>query len=155
MYWQRRLTRLEVGIYACVASVAIAVFLEHLLQHMELAERTSMEVTISRVNSRIHLARAYAILKGEHAADAPQQTNPFELSGVTPPNFLGTVDIVELKSVERGSWLFNKATGEVIYLPRLHRGLRTEDPDSAIRFSWALAAGGMHMLVPTPQYAWD
>lgn len=157
MYWQRKLSRLELALYAGLIAVAAAVFFERLLYYMELAERTTMEVTVSQVNSAIHLARAVAMLKGQPAdSQAAASGDPFHLAGMAPRNFLGAIDQPALGSLERGVWLFDRSTGDLIYLPRLSRGLTTNDPDGAIRFRLVPSpSGSVPVLVPTSHYTWS
>lgn len=156
MYWRRRLSRLEVGIYAAVVGLVLAVFLERALYYMELAERTVMEMTVSNVNSALNVRRAYDILAGRAAGDptAPLR-NPFELAGMSPANFHGEVDSPSLADLERGYWVFDRTRRELIYLPRLRRGLTTADPDGAIRFRLESRGNAISMLAPTSEYSWD
>jgi general secretion pathway protein G len=152
VYWHRRLTRLEAAISAALVAVFLAVFLERLLYYLELAERTVMVLTVSNVNSALNVRRAYGMLGGQVMNDRIR--NPFELAGMSPDNFLGEIDSPSLAALERGRWVFDRARRELIYLPRLHRGLETADPDSAIRFKVELRRG-VSMLVATSEYAWN
>jgi len=156
VYWRRRLSRLEAAICAVVVAVVLAVFLERVLYYMELAERTVMEITVSNVNSALNVRRAYDMLSGRAANDptAPLR-NPFELAGMSPANFHGEIDSPSLGSLERGRWVFDRSTRELIYLPRLRRGLTTTDPDGAIHFRLEPRGNGISMLVPTSKYAWN
>lgn len=155
LFWQRKLTRLELALYAAIVAIAVAVFFERLLYYMEIAERTAMEVTVSRVNSAIHLARAYVMLKGEAPGQALPTADPFQLAGISPRNFLGALEKPTLASMDRGVWLFDRSTGEAIYLPRLYRQLTTNDQDQAIRFRlMPPPAGVVPVLVPTSPYTW-
>ena len=156
MYWRRRLTRLEVAIYASVAALVLAVFLERVLYYMELAERTVMELTVSNVNSALTVRRALDMLAGRASNDptAPSR-NPFALAGMSPANFHGEIDSPNLADLERGYWVFDQTRRELIYLPRLRRGLDTADPDGAIRFRLERRANDTSMLVPTSKYAWN
>ena len=131
----------------------MAVFLERVLYYQELAERTVMVLTVNNVNSALNVRRAYGALKGQASNDpAP---NPFGLAGMSPGNFLGELDSPNLAALERGRWVFDRTRRELIYLPRLRRGLETADPDGAIRFRLERRGGEVYMLVPTPEYAWD
>jgi hypothetical protein len=152
VYWRRPLTRLELAIYGALVGVFIAVFIERGLYYLELAERTAMEVTVSRVNSAINLRRAQDMLR-EGRASAPKGENPFEFARVKQANFRGEVLAAELYRLERGSWAFDPLRQEVVYLPRLHRLLEVDDPDGAIRFRIVPERG--FMLVPTSQYRWE
>jgi hypothetical protein len=156
MYWRRPLTRLEMALYAAVVAVVLALFLERLLTYMELAERTVMEITVSRVNSALDVRRAYDMLAARAASDpASLSRNPFELAGMSPGNFHGEMDSPSLADLERGNWVFDRARRELIYLPRLRRGLDTADPDGAIHFKLEPRPDASYRLVPTPKYAWN
>jgi len=81
--------------------------------------------------------------------------NPFELagptSGVARP--LGSQTIADL---ERPSWTYDGERGEIIYLPRLYRGLRTPDPDGALRFRLVPQPAGLgYRLLSASGYEWD
>jgi general secretion pathway protein G len=152
VYWHRRLTRLEAAISATLLAVFLAVFLERVLYYLELAERTVVVLTVSNVNSALNVRRAYDMLGGQAMNDRVR--NPFELAGMSPDNFLGEIDSPSLATLERGQWVFDRTRRELIYLPRLHRGLETADPDGAIRFKLELQRG-VSMLVTTSDYAWN
>jgi len=153
VYWRRRLTRLEAAISAALVAVFLAVFLERTLYYLELAERTVMVLTVNNVNSALNVRRAYGALKGQATDDSLR--NPFGLARMSPANFLGEVDSPNLAALERGQWVFDRTRGELIYLPRLRRGLETADPDGAIRYRLELRGGEVSMLVPTSKYAWN
>ena len=142
--------------YAAVAGVVLAVFLERVLYYMELAERTVMEVTVSNVNSAVNVRRAYGMLAGPSAnASAALPRNPFELAGMSPANFRGDIDSPDLATLERGQWVFDRTRRELIYLPRLRRGLETSDPDGAIRFKLEPRGSSISLLVPASAYTWN
>ena len=156
MHWRRNLTWLEIGIYAAGVGVVLAVFLERALYYMELAERTVMEVTVSNVNSALNVRRAYDMLAGRPTnATNVVPLNPFELAGMSPANFLGETDSPSLADLERGHWVFDRTRRELIYLPRLRRGLATSDPDGAIRFKLEPRGSTISALVPTLKYVWN
>lgn len=115
-----------------------------------------MEVTVSYVNSALNVRRAYDMLSGRAASDpgAPLR-NPFELAGMSPVNFLGDIDSPNLANLERGYWVFDRTRRELIYLPRLRRGLTTADPDGALRFRLESRGNAISMLAPTSKYSWD
>jgi hypothetical protein len=156
LYWRRRLSRLELAVYASVVAVLLAVFLERVLYYMELAERSSMEATVSNVNSALNVMLAYNALNGRPGDDrSVAQHSPFALVTMSPTNFHGEIDAPRLDGLERGYWVFDRSGRELIYLPRLHRGLRTADPEAAIRFRLLLRQGKGYMLVPTSTYEWN
>jgi hypothetical protein len=156
LYWRRRLTRLEIALYATVLAIAATIFLERLLHYMELAERVAMEVTVSRLNSAISIHLAYRYLAGRPIeAAAALKHNPFELASMSPANFHGELDHPALANLERGYWLFDRGAGELVYLPRMRRGLRTNDPDDALRFRLTQRGGSTYVVVLTSQYTWE
>lgn len=156
LYWRRRLSRLEVAIYAAVVAVVLTAFLERLLYYMELAERTSMEVTVRHVNSGLDLRQAYGMLAAQSVSEPVTLTrNPFELAAMSPSNFLGEMDSPSLAELERGNWVFDRAQKELIYLPRLRRGLDTADPNGAIHFKLEARGDNRSRLVPTLRFTWE
>jgi hypothetical protein len=157
MYWRRPLTRLEMALSAAVVAIVLALFLEQLLGYMELAERSNMETTVSYINSGINTGLAYDMLEGRPVSIAARlKRSPFELARMSPANFLGDVNGRDLAGLKKGSWVYDGLSNELIYLPKLHRGLHTEDPNGAVRFRLALANNKSHyVLVPTSAYTWE
>jgi hypothetical protein len=62
MFGRRPLTRLEIGLYVAIAAIVATLLLDQLLDAMEIAERSAMEETVSRVNSALNLRLAYEML---------------------------------------------------------------------------------------------
>ena len=156
MFGRRPLTRLEMGLYAAIVAVAVAIFLDRLLAVMELAERSAMEETVSRVNSALNLRIAYDMLGGRLIhVQAALQRSPFELARVTQPNYRGEVERLDPARTEGGSWIYDRARRELVYLPRLKRGLVTADGSETVRFKLVAGTGTRYMLVPANQYIWD
>ena len=156
-YAGRRLTRLEIGIYSAVGAILFAVFADRALDYMEWAERTAMYTTLSVVASSVNARVAADMLQGSgSAAGRHSGRNPFALAGTTPPFFLGDLGSRELGSLERPAWVFDGQRGEVVYLPRIRRALRTEDPAGALRFRLVPHPSGLgYSLVPTSRYEWQ
>lgn len=156
MYWRRRLTRLEAAIYGILAAILLAAMADRLLYLMELAERTAMETTIIRVNAALNTRLAYELILGKHPdANAWLRGNPFELAEAWPANFLRGADTSDLGSLERGTWSFDQARSELIYLPRLRIRLKVEDPEGALRFRLVRRpTDQMYMLVATSPFTW-
>jgi hypothetical protein len=154
--WHHRLSRLELTICGALVSLILAVFLERALHYMELAERTAVEVTVGNVNSALNVGRALEMLRRQ-APSGPSASlrNPFDFAGMSPPNFHGEFDSPDLAAYERGNWVFDRTKAELIYLPRLTRGLSTKDPDRAIRFRLEAGRQGALELVPTSTYSWN
>jgi hypothetical protein len=157
IYGRRPLTRLEIGLYAVVVGIAVAVFLDRLLATMELAERAAMEETVSRINSSLSLRIAAEMLEGRSSrVQDSLQRNPFELAKLSQANYRGEVERFDPTRIDSGSWVYDQNRHELLYWPRLSRGLTTEDNSGTVRFKLvAGAAGTRYMLVPTYKYAWQ
>ena len=157
IYGRRPLTRLELALYAAIVGIAAVVFVDRLLATMELAERAAMEQTVSRVNSALNLRIAYEMLNGQLInVQAALQRNPFELAKVSQPNYRGEVERFDPARLEGGSWVYDRTSRELVYLPRLKRGLTTANGSEAVRFRLvAGTTGTRYVLVPTYKYTWD
>ena len=155
-YGRRRLTRLEAGMFAAVVAVALAVFADTTLDYMELAERTAVHVTLNLTASAINIRAATAALRGASPpTGAWAGRNPFDITREPPKGYVGELGGADLLSLERPAWVFDRQRAEIVYLPRLRRGLRTRDPLGVLRFRLATQPSGFgYMLVPTHSYDW-
>jgi hypothetical protein len=157
IYWRRRLSRLELALYAAVVGVLIAAFLDRVLTYMELAERTAMEATVNNVNSALAARRALQMLQAHPGEGARAlRANPFELADMRVTNrHPDVVADAPLDGLERGRWVFQRSRNELIYLPQLHRGLQTGEPQSLVRFHLVATANAGYVLVPASPYSWE
>ena len=157
IYGARRLTRLEAALYGGIAAVLIGLLAERLLDAMEIAERTTMQATVARLNAAITTRLAYEVMRGEVGdVQAWTRRNPFDLAHVSPQNFAGAFDAPVPGTLQRGSWAFDVARAELVYSPRLRIGLQTSDPDGFLRFHGVAGANGMsYSLVPATPYRWE
>lgn len=155
MYGRRRLTALEAALYGAIGALLLAWFADRLLAHMELAEKTVVHTTLSSLASAVNARVALEMIDG-HAPPAGRwaSRNPFEIAGTTSAaRPLGTRRVPD---VERASWVFDADRGELVYVPRLYRGLRTQDPDGALRFRLIPQPSGLgYRLVSTSGYEWE
>jgi len=153
VYWRRSLTRLELGLYAALIGVAVALLADRLLDTMEIAERAAMDVTLTRINSAINVQLAADRFGGRlpRIAEALQR-NPFEVAKMSPGNFLGELEEPDLELLERGNWLFDRTRKELVYLPRLRRGLQS--PEAVLRFRLERRGPEAYALVPVRPYLW-
>lgn len=156
MYGRRPLTRLEAALYSIAGAILLALFAERLLAYMEVAEKVAMEATVNTLTAAINARVALEMIQG---APPPRGRwsgrNPFEIagpaSGIARP--LGTQNVA---SLDRPSWTYDAQRGELIYLPRLYRGLRSQDPDGALRFRLVSHPTGLgYKLVSTFGYEWE
>jgi len=155
MYGARPLTRLEAALYGSIAAILIAVLAQQLIEVMEVAERTSMQVTVAQLNAAIATRLAYEVMRGEVGnVQAWTQQNPFELARMKHARFAG--EFQSVADLDRGTWTFDPVRAELIYAPRLRTGLHTADPDGVLRFRGIASPNGMgYALVPTPPFRWD
>lgn len=156
MYGRRRLTRVEVAVYAFIVATLLVVFANYVLEYMEMAEKAAMETTVNNVTAAINLRYASARLAGEPIAIARwTAANPFEVARSFPPNYRGTLGDQDLEQLDRPAWLFDALRGELIYLPRLHSHLG-DGALEGVRFRLQPNASGFgFVLAPTSPYQWD
>ena len=157
MYGRRRLTRIEIAVYAVIVGTLIAVFFSYLTDYMEMAEKTAMETTVKNVTAAINLRYATLVLTGERKRTAQwPRENPFEIARAFPPGYRGLLDGSQDRAdVERPAWLFDALRGELVYLPRLYRHLDGGEVDE-LRFRLeGHPSGTGFVLAPTTVYSWD
>jgi hypothetical protein len=151
MYGRRPLTRLEAALYAALLGIFVAIFAQQMLGTMELAERAAMQATLINTTSAINVRLAQT-LSGRRADPADwSRRNPFELAGMSPPNFAHDAD---LASLESGQWAYDPAQAELIYRPRLRFSLKTSDGQQALRFRLVLGPVG-YSLQPRAPFTWE
>ncbi len=157
IYGHRPLTRFEAAVYAGIVAILLAVFASQLLDYMEIAERSAMQATVSNLNAAINTRLAYDVMRGKvDNVSAWARRNPFELAKVSTSNFTGEVEASTLGALERGRWAYDVSRAELVYLPRLRRGLETSDPDGILRFRAVVNPRGFgYALVPAPGYRWN
>ena len=157
MFGRRPLSRLEMGLYTGIVAILIAVFARQALDYMEIAERATMQATLSNAVAAINFRLSYNILTGGGPQDADWGTrNPFEIARMSPPNFAGDLEPSRIVSLSSGTWAFDTASSELVYLPRLSARLQMESGDGPIRFRLKRQSGAIgYMLVPTIPYRWE
>ena len=156
MYGRRRLTRIEIAVYAAVVGALAVLFFSYLTDYMEMAEKTAMETTLKNVTAAINLRYATLVLTGEGARTAQWPgENPFAIARAFPPNYRGEIGAQPAGNAERPGWVFDVSRGELIYLPRLFRHLDAGQLDQ-LRFRLERHPSGTgYVLVPTTLYSWD
>ena len=151
LYGQRPLTKLERALYAALVGVVITVFASELLDYMELAERAAMEATLMNVVAAINV-RAAGDTLAMAKPEGERTRNPFDLARVAPPNFAGELD-GSLPAA--GSWAYDGASDELVYVPRLHLRLHTANGQPVLRFRLEPDRGPFQRLAPVVRYRWD
>jgi hypothetical protein len=155
MYGRRKLTRVEIAVYAAVIAAAFVVLTRYVLDYMEMAEKTAMEMTVSNVTSALNIYYATHLMTGAQMPSGDwTKKNPFELAHAFPPGYLGELGQRETATVGRPAWLFDAANAELLYLPRLHSHLSSE-VEGELRFRLQRHGSGFGFaLVPTSPYEW-
>lgn len=119
---------LQTGLYVIIAGIAAAILLERLLTYAEAAEKAAMEVTLSQLHSALYARMAFHAMRGEYETlEALTNRSPFLAANVRSPNYLGEFDGVP-PDAKSGSWLYDRARHELVYVPRLTRHLSGELP---------------------------
>jgi hypothetical protein len=156
MYGRRRLTRVELAVYAVVVGTLIVVFSRYMLDYMEMAEKTAMETTVSNVTTAINLRYAALIMAGGRVDAAKWMTgNPFELAHAFPPSYRGDLVGPAAGGIDRPAWFFDSVHRELVYFPRLDRYLRSA-AKGEVRFRLEPHSSGFgFVLAPTPTYEWS
>ena len=157
IYGRRPASKLEAALYGGIAAILIAVFASQLLDYMEIAERSAMQATLGNLVAAINTRLAYEVMRGEigNVSGWPRRS-PFELARASAGNFAGERDTLGPDALVRGTWAFDAVRGELVYQPRLRRGLETSDPEGALRFRAVVDPRGFgYRLVPTSPYRWN
>lgn len=155
MYGRRRLTRVEIAAYAGLIAAALVVFTKFVLDYMEMAERTAMEMTVSNVTSALNIYYATQVMTGAQPASGDwTRRNPFELAHTFPAGYLGELGPRNPAMAQRPAWFFDAANAELLYLPRLHDHLSSA-VEGELRFRLERRGSGFGFaLVPTSPYEW-
>lgn len=156
MYGRRRLTRVEMAIYAVVIATLVVVFADYAVDYMEMAEKMAMETTVTNVTAALNIRYAAAVMTGE-AIDPKRWMagNPFELAKAFPPSYAGEVSGAASAPASRPAWFFDTARKQAVYLPRLHSHLEVADGSEEVRFRLRPHPSGFgFVLVPARSYSW-
>ena len=133
----RQRNYLQSALYAIIAGILAAVLLERLLTYAEVAEKAAMEATLSQLQAGLYTRIAYHAMRGEYGRiEALPRRSPFVSAVMKAANYLGEFDGVP-PDAETGSWLYDRVTNELVYVPNLRRHLLSkgaEEPPRVLRF---------------------
>jgi general secretion pathway protein G len=124
----------------CIVALLFGVALDRLLRYQELGERTAMEQNIAAINVALTMKFAALLASGRPAAiEKEVGANPVDLLARPPENYLGALYAPEPGSIPRGSWYFDRESGDLVYVPSRTRFL-TDPPEApqGLRFRVAL-----------------
>ena len=136
----RGFTLIELVVVICIVALLFGVALDRLLRYQELGERTAMEQNIAVINVALTMKFAALMAAGRGPAiEKEVGANPIDLLARPPLNYLGALYAPEPASVPRGSWYYDRETGDLVYVPSRTRFL-SAPPDAAngLRFRVAL-----------------
>ena len=160
---RRQRNYLQSALYVIIAGILAAVLLERLLTYAELAEKSAMEATLSRLQSSLYARVALLALKGEHEAiDALPRRSPFTTGAMQAGNYRG--EFVGLPAeFEGGTWLYDQVRNELVYVPTLNRHLLSDPSDPSVkhllfRLELKRASAEVYTGVavrPVTAYVWD
>lgn len=135
----------ELAVVIVLAGVLALVLIDRLVIFQEYAEKTAMELTVRNMRSGLRYRVADLMNRDRmREADRILQDNPISWLEAPPPNYLGVLRNPPLDRVAPGSWYFDAAQHELVYLPRHRRFLTPAMPgDYAIRYRvTAIRKGG-------------
>jgi hypothetical protein len=133
----RQRSYLESALYVVIAAALAALLLHRLQQLSEVAEKTAMEATVSRLQSALYVRAAKAVLSGRAAKVERNwaERNPVLLAQADLPNYLGEFEHPDLTTLDSGNWLYDRGRHELVYLVRRANNFSgSTDPVPAIRF---------------------
>jgi prepilin-type N-terminal cleavage/methylation domain-containing protein len=136
----RGFTLIELLIVISIVAILFGVGLERLLRYQEMGERAGVEQNVAAMNTALNMKFAAYVVRGRPAAiENEVGKNPVGLLSRSPQNYLGELYSPEMKSLPRGSWYFDVASRDLVYLPNRRRYLSAGDgPPDALHFRVAL-----------------
>jgi type II secretory pathway pseudopilin PulG len=129
------LSRLELVVAVVLISVFAGVLLQRLAFYQEVVEKVTMEQTVQSMRSGLQMQIAALLLKGKaREIGHLSGRNPVSFLANPPAGYVGEIEDPEaVKAMAKGSWYFDKARRELVYL--VDRDTRfTPGPDG---ISWA------------------
>lgn len=120
----RGFSLLELVVVIGVVAVLVAIAAERMLRYVELAEKVTMETTVSTLKSALALRFAAAYLGGQQGeiARLPLE-NPFDWLAERPGTYVGELYDPRLKDLPRGVWYFDRSRRQTVYVPARTRYL--------------------------------
>lgn len=114
---------LEIGVIIALIGIFVAVLTHQLFYYWELAERTTVEMTINNMRSALRLEMAARLMNGHrHTIPHLAGSNPMNLLH-PPDNYLGERKRVDPLRIEPGHWVYDRQQRTLYYVPRYHRHL--------------------------------
>lgn len=132
---------LEIGIVFVLTGVFVGVLRHQLLYYWELAERTTVQLTLANMRSGLRLEMARRLMTGQAASiPALSSINPMHLLHA-PDNYLGERPRVNPQTIPPGYWVFSQQNGHLYYRPRHQRYLEQEGAQELAFLEFVLESG--------------
>ncbi len=134
--FRRGFTLLELVVVITIIVVVMGIFLSRMAYYQEQAEKTAMESVVGVIQTALTLQYAQIMTRGKPSdMDMLSQDNPMDWLQRKPRNYAGEFYDPLPSSVERGNWMFDLKSRELIYVPRNADYLRsTRNGRKWIRF---------------------
>lgn len=157
---------LELAVVAVVLSVLLAVFLERLTYYQEAVERARVDAALRIYKTALQIRLAELIVeRREGEARTLEVENPTRWLSEKPTDYAGNYP----ERPETGTWYFDAATRELVYVVNSGRGLELASHDGVkqLRFRvkivyQTIRAGGQQIqgiggisLQPSVAYRWS
>lgn len=114
---------LEIGLIIGLIGLFAAVLTHQMLYYWELAERTTVEMTINNMRSALRLEMAARLINGRrHTIPTLAGSNPMNLLH-PPDNYLGERERVDPLLIAPGHWVYDRRQQALYYVPRNKRHL--------------------------------
>ncbi|TAK87902.1 MAG: type II secretion system protein [Betaproteobacteria bacterium] len=127
---RRGFTLVELAVIICLVALLFGIALDRLLRTQELGEQAAMEQNLAAINTALTMRFATLVIAGRgRDIEKEAGANPIPLLARPPENYLGALYAPAPGSLESRSWYFDRASGDLVYLPGRKRYL-TEPPDA-------------------------
>ena len=139
----RGFTLVELLVVISIAALLAGVAVERFLRYQELGERAAVEQSLAAINVALTMKFAAWITLGNPGGiEREVGSNPVNLLARPPENYLGELYAPDVRTLDKRSWYFDRASGELVYLPNRRRyfSAAPEIPDQ-LRFRIALTPG--------------
>ena len=161
-------TLVELLVVICIVALLFAIALDRLLRYQELGERAAMEQNIAAMNVALTMKFAALVVAGRgEAIQKEAGANPVDLLARPPGNYLGALYLPQPGSVPARSWYFDRASGDLVYVPGRTRYL-TEPPNAEHGLHFRVVLGDpsprrepgvtelrVPMVLPMQAYRWS
>ena len=133
---QTGFTLLELAIVILLIGIVASIFLNRMQRYQELAEKTVVEATVANMRSGLRYRVAELMMNGRmNEMVSLSRENPMSWLKAPPSNYLGQLSQPQQKRIPPGSWYFDQAQHDLVYLPEHARYFKPgPDGQKAIHF---------------------